>query len=80
MDQHHFIESMLTKFGYIDAYPVLTLADSNVQLQTPQPDNDSVVPDFRYQELVCSLFYMQVSTQPDITHAVNEVSQFSSNF
>lgn len=80
MDQHHFIESMPAKFGYVDAYSVLTPADSNVQLQTPRPDNDSVVPDIPYQELVGTLLYMQVSTQPDITHAVNKVSQFSSNF
>lgn len=80
VDQQRFIESMLAKFGYADANPVSTPAASNVQLQSPGPDDDSEIPVFPYQEIVGSLLYVQISTRPDITHAVNKVSQFSSNF
>ena len=80
VDQQRFIESMLVKFGCANANPVSTLADLNVQLQSPRLDDDSAIPDFLYQELVGSLLYVQISTRLDITHAINKVSQFSSNF
>lgn len=80
VDQQRFIESLLLKFGYEDAHPVATPADSNVQLQAPQSDDDSSIPVFPYQELVGSLLYVQIATRPDITHAVNKVSQFSNNY
>ena len=80
VDQQRFIESLLVKFGYADAHPIATPADSNVQLQAPRPDDDSLPPVFPYQELVGSLLYVQIATRPDITHAVNKVSQFSTNY
>ena len=80
VDQQRFIESLLVKFGYADAHLVATPTDSNVQLQAPRPDDDSLPPVFPYQELVGSLLYVQIATRPDITHAVSKVSQFSTNY
>jgi len=62
-----------------DAHPVSTPTDSNVHLQNTVKDDDSSVPDFSYQGAVDNLLYLACTTRPDIAHAVNIVSQYSSN-
>lgn len=83
IDQEHYIESVLEKFGMSDCNSVDTPMNSTVALtsedspQTPTAKNEmSNVP---YQEAIGCLMYISQCTRPDITFAVNKLSRFSSN-
>nr|AAZ28935.1 polyprotein [Phanerochaete chrysosporium RP-78] len=71
--QAAYIRKVLDRFNMADSNPVSVPMDPNTRLQkTP----DAPPPDFPYREAVGSLMYAAVGTRPDISYAVQTLSQF----
>lgn len=78
LQQKHYIEAILRKYGMDNANPVATPADANVKLRK----SDGVskpVHQHTYQSMVGSLLYAAMATRPDIAQAVSAVSKFNAN-
>jgi len=71
--QHKYMEGILRKFSMEDCKPVSTPLEQNFRF--PDESSDSEVDANRYRQLVGSLIYLTI-TRPDISFAVNVVSQF----
>ncbi|KAH9790610.1 retrovirus-related pol polyprotein from transposon RE2 [Citrus sinensis] len=69
LSQHHYVRSLLDRFGMTDAKPIATPLSATVGLQ--QTDGTS------YRQLLSALQYLTL-TRPDICFAVNKLSQFIS--
>ena len=80
IDQTRFIHTMLAKYGFSDAHPVLTPADVNVHLQSPLIHDDTPIPDFPYENMVGCLLYVSCITRLDISLATTTVSQYNNNY
>jgi transposase InsO family protein len=75
--QSQYIKRVLQKFGMTDSHPVSTPLDPNVKLvKTPETEHYDI-PDYR--SAIGSLMYAAVGTRPDISFAVQTLSQFMSN-
>ena len=83
LDQEHYVESILERFGMADSSSVSTpLNKSEVLSHDMSPTNDSQkerMKNVPYQEAVGSLMYLAQSTRPDIVYAVNRLSSFNKN-
>jgi hypothetical protein len=75
--QSQYIKRILQKFGMADSHPVSTPLDPNVQLVKTPDNKHQNIPDYR--SAIGSLMYASVGTQPDISFAVQTLSQFLSN-
>ena len=75
--QTQYIKKVLEKFGTADSHPVSTPLDPNVKLVTTPDNEHHDIP--KYQSAIGSLMYAAISTQPDISFAVQTLSQFMSN-
>jgi hypothetical protein len=72
LDQTHYIKELVNKFNVDNAKSIRTPIEVNL------PRNDSnELPDVPYLSLMGSLMYVAVCTQPDVTYAVNYLSQFN---
>ncbi|KAJ8481821.1 hypothetical protein ONZ51_g5747 [Trametes cubensis] len=77
--QTHFIQTALQRFGMADCAPVSTPMDPNVKLLKEPEDTDlSEMKDIPYQAAIGTLMYAALGTRPDISYAVQTLSQFSS--
>ncbi len=76
--QSQFIDRILARFGMTDANPVDTPLDPNVRLCANDGPEDPVLRSL-YQAIVGSLMYAAIGTRVDIAHAVQQLSQYSSN-
>src|SRR6202522_2415405 len=77
LSQTQYIQRTLEKFGMADSHPVNTLMDPNVKLiKLPDTENYDI-PDYR--SAIGSLMYAAIGTRPDISFAVQHLSQFMSN-
>ena len=79
------IDRITAQFGQSDAHPISTPMDSGLKLRRPDRKSISSVDRDRlnglpYRSLVGSLIYLSVGTRPDITYAVQQLSQFLDNF
>jgi hypothetical protein len=72
-----YIKRVLEKFGMADSHPVGTPLNPNVKLVTVPNDEHHDIPEYR--SAIGSLMYAAISTQPDISFAVQTLSQFMSN-
>jgi len=77
LDQKHYIDELVCKFGLSDAKTVKTPMLPNLDLQHGNPGN---LPDVPYQQLLGSLMYIAVSTRPDICYSVGKLCQFNNSF
>jgi transposase InsO family protein len=79
LTQTQYISKMLEKYQLDNANPVHTPIDPNVRLAR-LPDDQSF-PDVKhvYQNMVGSLLYAAITTRPDISFAVQTLSQFNTN-
>lgn len=78
LDQEQYISQVLERFNMNDCKSVSTPMVKNVSLdKTNSEDCQSELP---YQQLLGSLMYISVLTRPDITFAVNYLSQFNNCF
>ena len=74
--QSHYVEKVLSRFGYSDCMPSPTSYDPSVLLRK----NQRITRDqLRYSQIVGSLMYLASATRHDISFAVSKLSQFVSN-
>ena len=80
MHQREYIESMLSRFGMVDANPKYTLLIPGTHLNK---DDCSEFPDpaivKNYQQQVGSLLFASSACHPDISYSVNQCALFMSN-
>lgn len=81
MCQTKYINDLLIKFNMLDCKSVVSPLDPNLKLSkemSPQCEEEiAEMKDIPYRQLIGSLMYLSVATRPDITHAVNFLSQFN---
>ena len=79
--QTSYISKVLERFGMLSSSPVSTPLDSHVKLNIPSSSSPSPdVSNFPYAAVIGSLMYAAIATRPDISHAVQKLSQYTSNF
>ena len=75
LSQQGFIKKILSRFGMTECKPVGTPIEKGTKLEVCSTnEQDESLP---YRELIGALMYLSVGTRPDITHAVNYLSQFN---
>ena len=73
LTQSHYVEKVLSRFGYSDYKPVSTPYDASVVLRK----NKRIMKDqLRYSPIIGSLVYLASATRPDISFAVSKLSRF----
>ena len=73
--QSHYVEKILSRFGYSDCKPSLTPYDASVLLRK----NQRIARDqLKYSQIIGSLMYLASATRPDISFAVSKLSRFVS--
>jgi hypothetical protein len=77
IDQQQYVNDKLKSFK-MDKCKESNVPGSNIPLHknTEQASYDTI---HEYQQIVGSLIYAQLSTRPDITHAVNMLSRYMTN-
>jgi len=74
--QSHYVEKVLSHFGFSDCAPAPTPYDPSVLLRK----NQRIARDqLRYSQIIGSLMYLASATRPDISFAVCKLSWFVSN-
>nr|CAE04807.2 OSJNBb0022P19.2 [Oryza sativa Japonica Group] len=74
--QSHYVDKVLSRFGYSDCKPAPTSYDPSVLLRK----NRRIARDqLRYSQIIGSLMYLASATMPDISFAVSKLSRFVSN-
>jgi hypothetical protein len=74
--QSHYVEKVLSHFGYKDSKPSPTPYDPSLVLQK----NKRIGRDqLRYSQMIGSLMYLARATRPDNLFAVSKLSRFTSN-
>jgi hypothetical protein len=74
--QSHYVENVLSRFGYSECEPALTSYDpSKLSKKKQRMFRDQL----RYYQIIGSLMYLASATRPDISFAVNKLSRFVSN-
>jgi hypothetical protein len=74
--QSHYVEKVLSRFGYSECEPAPTPYDpSKLLKKNRRMSRDQ----FRYSQIISSLMYLASTTRPDISFAVSKLSRFVSN-
>jgi hypothetical protein len=74
--QSHYVEKILSRFGYSDCKSSPTPYDPSVLIRK----NRKIARDqLRYSQIIGSLMYLASATRPDISFAVSKLSRFVSN-
>jgi hypothetical protein len=74
--QSHYVEKVLSHFGYSECEPASTPYDPSKLLKK----NRRIARDqLRYSQIIGSLMYLASATRPDISFAVSKLSWFVSN-
>jgi hypothetical protein len=74
--QSHYVEKVLSRFGYSDWKPAPTPYDASMILKK----NKRIMRDqLRYSQIIGFLMYLASATRPDISFAVSKLSRFVSN-
>ncbi|WVZ49372.1 hypothetical protein U9M48_000739 [Paspalum notatum var. saurae] len=74
--QSHYVEKVLSRFGFSDCEPAPTPYDSSVTLTK----NRRIARyQLRYSQIIGSFMYLASATRPDISFAVSKLSRFVSN-
>jgi hypothetical protein len=74
--QSHYVEKILSHFGYSDCKISPTPYDPSVRIQK----NEGTAKDqLRYSQIIGSLVYLASATRPDIMFAMCKLSRFVSN-
>jgi len=85
LSQTALIDRVVTQFGQKDSHPTATPIDPGLKLR--RPDKTSISSSDKlelerlpYRSLVGSLIYISVGTRPDITYAVQQLSQYLDSY
>jgi hypothetical protein len=74
--QSHYVEKVLSRFGYSDCKPASTPYDASMILKK----NKRIMRDqLRYSQIIDSLMYFARATRSDILFVVSKISRFVSN-
>jgi hypothetical protein len=74
--QSHYVEKVLSCFGFSDCQPTPTAYDPSVLLRK----NQRIARDqLRYSQIIGWLMYLSSATRPDISFTVCMLSRFMSN-
>jgi hypothetical protein len=76
LSQTHYVEKMLSQFGYSNSKPAPTPYDASL---VSRKNLRIMVDQLRYSQIIGSLMYLASATRPDIAYAVSKLSQFVSN-
>jgi hypothetical protein len=76
LSQSHYVEKVLSHFGYMDNKPSPIPYDPSVTLRKNKNDTRDQL---RYSQIVGSLMYLASATRPDIFFVVNKLSRYMSN-
>ena len=74
--QSHYVEKVLSHFGYSDCKTSPTPYDPSVQIRKFE---GTAKDQLRYSQIIGSLMYLASATRPDIMFAVCKLSRFVSN-
>jgi hypothetical protein len=76
LSQSHYVEKVLSQFGFMDSKPSPTPYDPSVTLRK----NKKIARDqLRYSQIICSLMSLASATRLDISFAVCKLSRYMSN-
>jgi len=75
LHQRQYVTTLLTRFGLVQANPVLLPMGAGVHLTKQGTPLDAALTKV-YQELVGALLYLSTSTRPDIAYAVGRLTRF----
>jgi hypothetical protein len=76
LSQTHYVEKMLSRFGYSNSKTTPTPYDASLVLRK----NLRIMVDrLRYSQIIGSLMYLASAMRPDIAYAVSKLSRFLSN-
>ena len=83
ISQTHYIDTLLKKYGLQDVNPVSTPMDPNTKLDViegkiSEDSEDQLLINHGYANLIGSLMYLAIATQPDIAYSVNKLAQYTS--
>ena len=73
--QSHYVEKVLSRFGYSDCTPSPTPYDVSFLLRK---NRRAARDHLRYSQIIGSLMYLASATRPDISYAVRKLSRFVS--
>jgi hypothetical protein len=76
LSQSHYVEMVLSRFGYMDRKPSPTPYDPSVTLRKNKNDTRDQL---RYSQIVGSLMYLASTTRPDISFDVSKLSRYMPN-
>ena len=76
LNQSHYAEKILSRFGFEDCKVSPTPYDASVKLRNNKGQG---IDQLRYSQIIGSLMYLAGATRPDISFAVSKLSRFSSN-
>jgi Reverse transcriptase (RNA-dependent DNA polymerase)/GAG-pre-integrase domain len=85
LSQKALIDKVIQQFGQQDCHPVSTPMDPGLKLHRPdksllsKQDTERLTK-IPYRSLVGCLIYLAVGTRPDISYAVQQLSQFLDNY
>lgn len=83
LSQAAYVDTIVSRFKMEKAYPVSTPLEPGVRLSVSMCPKDekgkTKMAKKPYQMIVGSLMYTAITTRPDISFAVQQLSQFSSN-
>jgi hypothetical protein len=74
--QSHYVEKILSQFGFIDGKSSPTPYDPSVILRK---NKNEPTDQLKYSQIICSLMYLASATRPDISLALSKLSRFMSN-
>ena len=79
ISQHDYITKLAAKFGIDDSSKPTTPIRTDYYKSLESSTNEPVILDFPYKELVGALIFVMVCTRPDISFAVNCLTQYFSS-
>ena len=82
LSQTTLIHKIIHQFGQQDAYPANSPMDPGLKLRCPNisTEDQECLSRLPYQSLIGCLIYLSVGTRPDITYAVQQLSQFLDSY
>jgi hypothetical protein len=72
LSQTHYVEKMLSRFGYNSSKLAPTPYDAGLVLRK---NLRILVDQLRYSQIICSLMYLASATRPDTAYAVSKLSR-----
>jgi hypothetical protein len=76
LSESHYVEKVLSRFGYSDCKPISTPYDTSIILRK----NKRIMRDqLRYSHIIGSLMYLASAMRPNISFVVSKLSLFVSD-